>query len=83
MTREELKLLKEIQALEFTVLEFALYLDTHLDDQAALEEYNDYAQQLREARMEYQDRYGPLHIMHPSDYPWEYPESPWPWQIEY
>ena len=40
MQRDQLELLKELQALEFTALDFGLYLDTHPGDQRALADYS-------------------------------------------
>jgi len=60
MDREQLCMLKELMALEFTVLEFHLYLDTHPTDQRALMEYNSFVQQLSVLKRQYQDRYRAL-----------------------
>ncbi|NLW60267.1 MAG: spore coat protein CotJB [Firmicutes bacterium] len=83
MDREQLCMLKELMALEFTVLEFHLYLDTHPTDQRALMEYNSFVQQLAVLKRQYQDRYGPLTWQEPSAYPWQWIDQPWPWEICY
>lgn len=83
MTREQLAMLKEIMALEFTVLELSLFLNTHPLDREALEDHNRFARKLRDLKMEYQRMYGPLRSKCVSRYPWQYISTPWPWQIEY
>ncbi len=83
MTREQLAMLKEIMALEFTVLELNLFLNTHPRNREALEDHNRFARDLRNLKMEYQKMYGPFQSTCPSQYPWQYISMPWPWQIEY
>jgi spore coat protein JB len=83
MDREQLCLLQELMAMEFTVLEFHLYLDTHPTDQKALMEYNSLVRELKALKQKYQERYGPLTWQEPSSYPWQWINEPWPWQICY
>ncbi len=83
MNREQLEALKELMAQQFTVLEFQLYLDTHPTDQRALMEYNEACRQLMVLKQRYQQAYGPLTFCEASDYPWQWIEEPWPWQICY
>ncbi len=79
-----LPMLREIMQLDFAVLETVLYLNTHPNDRAVLDLHNDFARRLMELMHEYQERYGPLTAMYPqADYPWQWIDEPWPWQIEY
>lgn len=79
-----LPLLKEIMAYNFSVLETVLYLNTHPRDETVLRLHNDLARNLMRLHKEYQERYGILKPHYPeADYPWQYIEEPWPWQIEY
>ena len=77
------KLLRAVQALEFTAIEFNLYLDTHPEDKKALADFNTTCRQLQTVRREYENRYGPLTACGstPSRYPWPWIEEPWPWEI--
>ena len=52
--------LTELQVMAFALQELALYLDTHRDDQEALEVYRAYQQMYHDASMEYSRRCGPL-----------------------
>lgn len=83
MDRVRYQKLKEIQALEFVLVELNLYLDTHPDDKRALREYNTYGKQLEKYRTQYEAIYGPLSNfgMSPSQYPFRWIEEPWPWNM--
>ncbi|SBW03199.1 conserved hypothetical protein [uncultured Eubacteriales bacterium] len=73
--------LAELQALEFVLLELALYLDTHQNDSEAFELYRKYAAMEKEARERYEAMYGP--VMHRSvvnEKSWAaWLNDPWPW----
>jgi spore coat protein JB len=81
--REQLALLKELMALEFTALEFQLYLNTHPNDQRALMEYNSACQAVKAAKERYVSCYGPLSHCEQSGFPWQWISDPWPWEICY
>lgn len=73
--------LTELQTLGFALHELALYLDTHRDDQEALQLYRQYQKIYHKGMMEYSDQCGPLNHMTPSDtdgYAWL--ADPWPWE---
>lgn len=78
------ELLRQIQSLNFAIIETVLYLNTHPEDRAVLRLHNQYARQYKDLVEEYQERYGPLYANYPdADYPWQWINEPWPWQIEY
>ena len=77
-TREEM--IKKIKCYNFAVIELALYLDTHPDDQKALCLYRKYAKELKELKDQYQKIYGPLSIYFPCN-KWRWLEEPWSWFI--
>ena len=85
MYPEQLALLKEIQAYEFTCVDLNLFLDTHPRDERALADYNGGTRQLACLKAAYTQYYGPL--MHfgqeAVSYPWSWIDEPWPWEIEY
>ncbi len=83
MTRVQLRELRRIQELEFRLLEFNLYLNTHPRDKKALEKFNQTARELNRVKDNYQQQYGPLTAKRESDFPWQYPQTAWPWQISY
>ncbi|QYR20416.1 spore coat protein CotJB [Paenibacillus sp. sptzw28] len=73
----------ELQQLDFGLVELNLYLDTHPNDMQALQQFNQLAEQRKQCAYQYEMDYGPLmHFGHSfSKYPWQWPESPWPWQV--
>ncbi|KAB3534857.1 spore coat protein CotJB [Alkaliphilus pronyensis] len=82
---ERAELLLQIQEAEFAAVELQLYLDTHMYDQKALMEFNHYSNLIATLKHEYEMKYGPLlnFGFSPSQYPWRWLESPWPWEEQY
>ncbi len=80
LNREELML--KIQELEFAVVDLNLFLDTHPENQQALMDYNMYTSELMKLKKVFEMQYGPLTNFGyaPSQYPWRWIESPWPWE---
>ena len=76
-TREEM--IQNIRCLDFAVVELALYLDTHEDDEKALCLHKEYATKLKELKEKYPKVYGPLSIKFPCN-KWRWLEEPWPWE---
>ena len=71
----------ELQALGFAIQELALYLDTHRDDQEALELYQSYQEIYHKCMKEYAQNGRPLTHFGPSQskcYQWL--DDPWPWE---
>lgn len=73
--------MSEMQTIAFAIQELALYLDTHRDDQEALELYHQYQKMLAHCKAEYEKGYGPVShhsITQSHDYEWL--NDPWPWE---
>lgn len=84
MEREQLELMKTLQALEFTALDLALYLDTHPSDQRALADYSKVVRETEHVKNVYVRTYGPLMAGDNINQPcWRWAEEPWPWDLEY
>jgi spore coat protein JB len=83
MPPEFYQMLEEIQAIDFVVLELNLYLDTHPDDYAAIEQFNDFSEKSMQLKIQFEQKFGPL--MHFgrsfSDFPFNWGDTPWPWQV--
>lgn len=73
--------LTELQTLAFMVQELALYLDTHRDDQDALELYRQYQKVYHDGMMAYSQEAGPLGHAIPTDGPYRWLDDPWPWEF--
>ena len=72
--------LTELQALGFAIQELALYLDTHRDDNDALELYRRYQKLHKEGRIKYEKMCGPLNHSSPTEGPYQWLDDPWPWE---
>ncbi len=70
----------ELQTLAFAIQELALYLDTHREDQEALELYQAYQQMYHKGMMEYSRRCGPMNHRTPSEGEYRWLDDPWPWE---
>ncbi|MBD1371016.1 spore coat protein CotJB [Hazenella sp. IB182357] len=82
-TEQQLRMLKQLQEVDFVLLELNLYLDTHPNDPDALKQYNWYAQKRTEIAHNYESCYGPLMNYGHSfnQYPNGWNTGPWPWEI--
>lgn len=72
--------LTELQVLSFAIQELALYLDTHRDDQEALEIYRGYQKLYNQGRSAYEKMCGPLNHMTYSEGEYKWLNDPWPWE---
>lgn len=70
----------ELQTLAFAIQELALYLDTHRDDQEALEMYQAYQKMYHKGMMEYTQKCGPLNHRTPTEGEYRWLDDPWPWE---
>jgi len=77
-------MLYNIMQYQVAILDLALYLDTHPNDQVALYRHKAYSSQLRQFRDEYEMMYGPLNNYSiETGETWRYINSPWPWEWEW
>jgi spore coat protein JB len=85
MDLNQLGMLENLQALEFSALEFVLYLNTHPTDQRALMDYSNLAKESAQYKQMYESCYGPLTAEDSTNNQgyWKWIETPWPWEIEY
>jgi spore coat protein JB len=84
MRAEQLELLTELQALEFSAFDFQLYLNTHPECQRALAEYSNLVREVNSVRNAYSKTFGPLMAEDNIDLScWRWALDPWPWDIDY
>ncbi len=82
MTERE-KLLKQLSAAQFAAWETHIFLDTHPENQTALENMNRFREQANALTRQYESKYGPLTIADMyGDKRFEWLDSPWPWETE-
>lgn len=72
--------LTELQTMAFALQELALYLDTHREDQEALELYRTYQQMYHKGLMTYSQEHGPMNHGIPTEGPYQWLDDPWPWE---
>lgn len=80
---EYYQLLEEIQAVDFVLVELNHYLNTHPDDYDAIEQFNNNSKKSRELKLQFEKQFGPLMGFGASysNYPWDWGNTPWPWQV--
>ena len=77
------KLLEQIMAYDFCLVDLGLFLDTHPSDANALKDYRMCFEESEKLRKEYEEKYGPLSLRHsPNPHCWQSIDSPWPWEKE-
>ena len=83
MPPEFYQLLEEMQAIDFVLVELNLFLDTHPSDFEAIKQFNDTAQKSMQLKVEFEQKFGPLMNFGRSysNYPWDWKDAPWPWQV--
>ena len=72
--------LAELQTMAFAIQELALYLDTHADDNEALDMYRTYQELYSEGKKRYEKECGPLNHMSVSGEKYRWLDDPWPWE---
>lgn len=70
----------ELQTMAFALQELALYLDTHRNDQEALELYRSYQKMYHEGMVAYSQKCGPVNHGIPVEGPYRWLDDPWPWE---
>ena len=77
---EKSKMLQEIMALDFSLIDLNLYLDTHPYDVSAINMYNSILQRSKMLKTQYQCMFAPIMPSTNNPCMWQWIDSPWPWQ---
>ena len=83
LPKEYHQLLEQLQAVDFVLVELTLYLDTHPNDQDAINQFNHDVGERAKFKELYESKYGPL-LQFGNSYsgsPWDWKDGPWPWQV--
>lgn len=80
---EYYQLMEQLQAVDFVLVELTLYLDTHPDDAESINQFNHYAKERKRIKKMFESQFGPLlqYGNSYSAYPWNWADSPWPWEV--
>ena len=76
-------MLQQINEISFAVYDTLLFLDTHPNDQQALQFYREMSQKRNAAMEEFGRIYGPLTvdcICATNGNRWQWIDQPWPWE---
>lgn len=77
-------LLNRLTILDFMAVDLHLYLDTHEDDEEAIEKYNGILIEADAVRTVYEENYGPLcSYRSMSKTPFTWIDDPWPWNRDF
>lgn len=83
MNMEKRELLKQIFALDFSIIDIDLYLNTHPVDSEAIAIRNAYVQQCNQLKLQYESCYGMLCAQNTVSPPsWQWICEPWPWKYK-
>ena len=75
------KMMQFVRETYFAMLEASLYLDTHPDDEKAMDYFDKYQQMYKEAVNDYETHCGPLTITGVNTCNgWTWTQDPWPWE---
>lgn len=75
------QLMQWINMVSFAIDDIILYLDTHPDDEEALNYFNHYKELRKQALRAYADQYGPLTLdTAKASNHWCWATQPWPWE---
>ncbi|MGO4497915.1 spore coat protein CotJB [Paenibacillus sp. 2RAB27] len=77
------KQLRDLQTVDFVLVELNLYLDTHPDDLSVIQQYNQFTHKRMHIAQQFEMEFGPLMPFGHSftKAPWQWVETPWPWQV--
>lgn len=81
MTEREI-LTKKLSSYQFMIDDLKLYLDTHPRDAKTLAKLEEYKEQIKPIRRQYEEKYGPLFASNNEANKWKWVKSPWPWENE-
>lgn len=82
MTEKQQALL-DVQRQEFAMSDAGLYLDSHPEDETALQYFRTQCKQLQQAEELYHKHFGPLMMCDAGKASrWSWSDEPWPWETE-
>ena len=76
---EQAKLLTDIDALSFAMIDLNLFLDVNPNNREAINLFNQYKEKEKELCKEYESKYGPLTVDSEFNRNWQWIDMPWPW----
>ena len=80
---EKEMLMRRMSAAQFAEWETHIYLDTHPNDDSAMDAHDKYGKKYEMLKKEYESKYGPVDAMvSPGTHRFAWINDPWPWEME-
>ena len=79
---EKETLLLKVCEYDFAINDLGLYLDFYSEDNEAFSLFKIYKKEYEKAKLEYENKYGPLSLEDTADYVYNWVDNPWPWDKE-
>lgn len=74
-------MLQKIREYDFTMMDTALYLDSHPKDAMALDHFRKAKEKYNKAVSDYESKYGVLTMKNmDNNLQWTWIDDPWPWE---
>ena len=81
VSKEQQRMLNDIGIVDFTLVELMLFLDTHPENQEAMEHFNHYTKIKNKMMKDFSQMYYPLVKEHAdSTNMWRWGDAPLPWE---
>ena len=78
---EKQKAMRDVQEHGFAAVDASLYLDSHPDDESAVQYFRNVCKKQQQAQEVYQKHFGTLkHQDAGSTGRWNWADDPWPWE---
>lgn len=78
---EKQKAMRDVQERGFAAFDASLYLDSHPDDEAAVQYFRTVCKKHQQAQEVYQKHFGPLTRQNAgAEGRWNWVDDPWPWE---
>lgn len=82
---ERKRLIKQIQAVSFALVEINLFLDNYPTNTQALADFRRLSRDLENLKETYENQYGPLlnfgYGENQNTNSWQWVDEPWPWKM--
>ena len=79
---EKQKALQDVRQHQFALIDAGMYLDSHPEDEMALQYFRMMRKKKQQAEELYQKHFGPLTLFDAgTDKRWDWIDEPWPWEV--
>lgn len=78
---EQQQAMQTLRQHQFSAIDTAMFLDSHPDDEAALQYFRSMVRQAKQAEDAYLKHFGPLKLSDAGQGKrWNWADEPWPWE---